>query len=81
VITFVELLLVQFLMYLGVKTWLGGSKVTFENSNFTLFITITMCHLTNYVTQYAIPMLMVKILVDYFINIYKHKFGQKSHMK
>jgi len=68
-------------MHVGVKTWLGGSKMAFENPNFTLSIIIAMWHLTNYVIQYALPMLMVKILVDYFINICKHVIGQKIHMK
>jgi hypothetical protein len=29
-------------MYVGVKTWLGGSKMAFENPNFTPSITIAM---------------------------------------
>jgi fructose-specific component phosphotransferase system IIB-like protein len=29
-------------MHVGVKTWLGDSKVAFENPNFTLSIIIAM---------------------------------------
>lgn len=40
---------------IGLKAWLDGSKVTFENLNFTLTKIITISHLTNYVTQCALP--------------------------
>ncbi len=37
------------------KTWLGGSKVSFESSNFTLIKIIIMWYLTNYVIQCVFP--------------------------
>jgi hypothetical protein len=49
-----------------VKTWLGGSKMAFENPYITLSKTITMWHLANYVVQCAFLKLMVKILINHF---------------
>jgi hypothetical protein len=55
---------------LGLKAWVGGSKMTFENPNFIVTKIITISHLTNYVTQCALSlMLMVKILINHPTNI------------